>query len=272
MSSGLSNAPAGRANKLPWLALACIALALAVVWDQFIASSLLLYPKFGAPNGIVLAHNCRKFPYAFAALFLILGMSGRWSARFTGRWPLLVGALGLTGIHFGLCYFVLVVTMGGFGGGPLRRLPTDLHAVIEQHEQMELLSIWPSSVGFERPTLITAGEFRRYPVLGRAEISDASTRNELAHRLLQSIEESSGAQYLCFHPRHGLRVRKGDVELDLVLCFECSAARIHRGEALWTVALSRGTQPDFDRALKRFNIPLAPTKEELMTEPNKAAK
>lgn len=69
---------------------------------------------------------------------------------------------------------------------------------------------------------------------------------------------------MCFNPRHGIRAKKTDQVLDLVICFECEKLYAYKSDGIEhdTVQLKRSAQPILDDVLKEAGIPLARTSDE----------
>jgi hypothetical protein len=44
----------------------------------------------------------------------------------------------------------------------------------------------------------------------------------------RGIETSDGRVAMCFLPRHGVVLRRGEERLDLVICYECLQLRMYR--------------------------------------------
>ena len=67
-----------------------------------------------------------------------------------------------------------------------------------------------------------------YGVLGRSELRDAATANQVLALVEQGIEASQGMVAACFNPRHGLTVTTSDAVWDIVICYECLSMQLYR--------------------------------------------
>lgn len=82
----------------------------------------------------------------------------------------------------------------------------------------------------EAPTSEDANEdLHGYRILGRAQLASASDRNHLLALIEKGIEDSDGTVAACFNPRHGIRIVKGGVVTELVICFECLSLHVYKG-------------------------------------------
>ncbi|MCW1925204.1 hypothetical protein OKA05_21775 [Luteolibacter arcticus] len=124
----------------------------------------------------------------------------------------------------------------------------DLEKTAAQMEEMaaddgtiEILSLYPSQLSKppagegEKDAKEAPPKFHRYPILGRAKVTDAIARKELLTELAKSIRASirkDGAveAFLCFNPRHGIIYTKGDKKLELLICFECESVHSYDGK------------------------------------------
>ena len=95
-------------------------------------------------------------------------------------------------------------------------IPATAAHALANPDGMELLSLDP-----KRPNEKPKDEFHGWKVLGRTAIKNDMTRRKLAGDLVAAAESSEGLAAACFNPRHGLRVKRGDKTIDLVVCFEC---------------------------------------------------
>lgn len=99
------------------------------------------------------------------------------------------------------------------------------------------------------PTPADHGErLRDYPILASVPIRDAAARRALFAALRRAILDGD-EQALCFHPRHGLRAVAAGVPFDILLCFECSAARLHARGTVVSFPLAPSLKPRLDALL-----------------------
>ncbi|MCZ7648892.1 MAG: hypothetical protein M5U26_27155 [Planctomycetota bacterium] len=151
------------------------------------------------------------------------------------------------------------------------RMPELAQTVLEKAETFILYSLDPAaSRGEEKPK----DAFHGYAVLGQTEVKDADARAKLVEAFKKGVKENQGEVAMCFEPRHGIRVKKGETTVDFVICFECLQVHCYGGGKLpagegrperadaggeeragFLVAAS--PQPAFDAALKAAGIKLA---------------
>jgi hypothetical protein len=138
-----------------------------------------------------------------------------------------------------------------------RDLPRSSLTALRDADQFELLSLSPSMKLSFRPEA-SLDKFYNHEILGRATITDRSTRQQLANALRTAARDSDGSVAACFNPRHGIRVTRAGQVTDFVICFECSVVHIHRGgKPVAYVPLTRSAEPFFDAALRQARLPLA---------------
>jgi hypothetical protein len=112
-------------------------------------------------------------------------------------------------------------------------------------DEVELFSVNPSRMDYgddpraadapePKPMKTAFGEIQGYPVLGSCKIATAEelevVRNAI-RALVAAGRQWDGAVAMCFWPRHGVRIKSGGMNCDLLICYECSRAEIFRGEA-----------------------------------------
>ncbi|MFI4859327.1 MAG: hypothetical protein ACIAXF_01460, partial [Phycisphaerales bacterium JB063] len=73
--------------------------------------------------------------------------------------------------------------------------------------------------------------FYSYPILGQVDLTGTDTGKQLTDMMELQRNDPNGDMAECFKPRHALRVVRGDVTTDYVICFQCSAYDIHSNGA-----------------------------------------
>jgi hypothetical protein len=107
-----------------------------------------------------------------------------------------------------------------------RELPKDARRILEQSEELELLSIrpcsWALNPEFSRTALtkITPDIFQGCPIEKSVKVKDAALKKQLLDGLYLGIGKS-GSSAACFKPRHGIRGVHNGEKVELVICFEC---------------------------------------------------
>jgi hypothetical protein len=78
--------------------------------------------------------------------------------------------------------------------------------------------------------------------------------------LQRSARSSEGAMAVCFHPRHGIRVTRGDTVTDVVICFECYKVQVFaNGQRAKGFLITDVGQGEFDEVLTKAGVTLAGT-------------
>jgi hypothetical protein len=123
--------------------------------------------------------------------------------------------------------------------------------ILEQADVVDLIALNPEGVRGE------AEAFHGHGVLGRATIRNADDIRTLAAAFLRGRRQG-GSAYLCFDPRHGIHVRHGDQDLDLVICFECTQGYLYFGrfQEFW-FGISNSPRTSFDQVFEKAGLQIA---------------
>ena len=107
---------------------------------------------------------------------------------------------------------------------------------------------------------IKSGErLHGFPVLGKLDVKDAKTRDELITAFKKGILRGDGSVAACFWPRHAIRTSQNGEIRDYVICFECHQYVVYRGGKSSDAQPIDGSPSEkFNEILQRANIPLAP--------------
>lgn len=135
------------------------------------------------------------------------------------------------------------------------RLPEKVVAAFMKAERFELISVDP------RKPPEGQGEFHGWRILGSCVVTD-SERDALIAALCAGNKEHDGPGAKCFEPRHGLRCKTDQGNIDIVICFECHHIRIVAADGAKTFfTTSDRPEATFDKVLKSHKIALAPKRE-----------
>jgi len=102
---------------------------------------------------------------------------------------------------------------------------------------------------------VTATEFHKYGIMASVVITDK------AHSARIMTATAAGMRvpmedFLCFAPHHGLRLKRGEVYMDLVICYTCAEIDIWAtGKPLTGCSTSNVAQTILDEALKAATPP-----------------
>jgi hypothetical protein len=134
-------------------------------------------------------------------------------------------------------------------------LPAETVKVLDQAERFLVYSLEPLEE-LPRHEHSTETHFHGYPVLGKAELTDANERAQLLGDFYQGVKDARGAVGNCFAPRHGISATLGDDTVDLVICFECWTVLTFAKHGR-DVGVTDLPQAAFNRVLEREKIPIA---------------
>ena len=132
------------------------------------------------------------------------------------------------------------------------KIPASVLHPMQSAASCELFSLDPNS---RKPTGDT---FHGWKVLGSMALKSSATRRTFVDALRVGANEWPEMYAGCFIPRHGLRFKGGESDLDLVICFECASMLAYVGESVCDqVLVSRSPRKLFDGTLMRAGRQLA---------------
>jgi len=135
-------------------------------------------------------------------------------------------------------------------------LPAGAREVLEQTEEIELLSIAPCGQGYmPSPERNEPGKFQGCPILKRAVITDTGLRRHLLDALYDGVAKTTGGMG-CFYPRHGIRGTYKGKRVDLVICFECHIFSGLNGTERIGGSISKLPEEFFNQVLQSVGIPV----------------
>ncbi len=125
--------------------------------------------------------------------------------------------------------------------------------ILEHGDRWTLLSI--ESTGLDEP-IYGKGTFHGYRIAGQTDV-DAARRDGLVAALYDGIAEKHLFHGACFAPHHGIRARKGNRTLDILICFDCHIFEMYPGSGHGTPPIAESARPAFDAALRQAGVPLS---------------
>ena len=139
----------------------------------------------------------------------------------------------------------------------VNRIPTAIDIALDQAEEFELFSINSEQ---------DYSNLDEQPTLGKTKIENPADRKRLIQAFRKGVEEVKHGQALCFAPRHGIRLKQGDVTLDLLICFECFSVYPLKNRQPMPrekgrdsgFAIERSPEQVFDEILTKAGVELAP--------------
>ena len=132
-------------------------------------------------------------------------------------------------------------------------MPLSAWRALSAAETYELISLEPDM----RTATPSGIRYHNHAVLGSTPITDPATRRRLNDALQAGVRASDGTVMACFNPRHGIRVTRGGVVSEFVICFECRQVQVYRGEVKLYFLTSNSPEKVFDEVLQSANVPLA---------------
>lgn len=135
-----------------------------------------------------------------------------------------------------------------------RQFPKDARQILEQSEELELLSIKPCFVSLNANLSLAALEgnnpeqFQGCQILKRVVITDASMKRKLLDALYYGIDSPSMTA-ACFSPRQGIRGISNSAKVELVICFQCHNFRGAMKSGTFGGSISNAPQEFFNSVL-----------------------
>jgi hypothetical protein len=137
---------------------------------------------------------------------------------------------------------------------PGAKLPTAVLQCLQEPQEMTLYSLDPVD-GWEF-TSGGAERFHNFKVLGQIEVKSPDDRHLVARTIERATSNWNGVRYMCFNPRHGLRITNESGTYDLLICFECQGIEILSGTTQLGDTSLTGSQAPLDGLLRAAHIPL----------------
>ena len=138
-----------------------------------------------------------------------------------------------TGIKVSIAVAVLIVSFLVFKQVQLwsfSKSPNEMEAFVVDEfpraKQVIVYSLNPRCPKYDRTEGPPSNRPKMYEweVFGQVELTSAKERNTVAAAFLDSLRMARDERYLCFQPRHGIKIVTADGrEASFVLCFECNA-------------------------------------------------
>jgi hypothetical protein len=156
---------------------------------------------------------------------------------------------------------LIVVLLAGVGLSiyrvvRLRSIPEAALRCLRTPQHMILYSIHPSrEAQFEQPPPML---FHKFRVLGETDITAPDSQRVVANAIQRAVSHSFGTEYMCFDPRHGVRVTDTSGTYDFLICFECAQIYIYSGDQQTAHVTISGSPTALNDILKSAHIPLAP--------------
>jgi hypothetical protein len=134
--------------------------------------------------------------------------------------------------------------------------------ILQNADQIELLSLDPREGGGEHEVKDVKDLFHDYRSLGSVKVTNGHDRKRLVAEIDSAIAATHpGEEGACFEPRHGIRATAKGRTVTLVICFQCWNVHVYLNDALIQNVATKSSPEEFlDRLLKDAGVPLAPKK------------
>lgn len=142
-----------------------------------------------------------------------------------------------------------------------KKIPSDVRAALQNPEHAVLYSIDPyirRKYGDDNKLLPEPrpGEvFHDHTVLGTLEL-DGKKASRAAGAFQYSLTWPDVSEFMCFDPRHGLRVTSGGHVYDFLLCYECRQIVVFRDGVGVGSRTASGSPQTLNALLTEANVPL----------------
>ena len=139
------------------------------------------------------------------------------------------------------------LTAPGAAKGDEVKLPAEVLKILENAEQIEVVSVDPGNGKQDTKEL------------GGTSVKDAAKRKQIREALYRSVAEGKEPAK-CFEPRHIIRATSGGKTVNMVICFECSRIHLFVGDQKerTVVPISSHAEAILTQILKDAGVPLAP--------------
>jgi hypothetical protein len=122
-------------------------------------------------------------------------------------------------------------------------------------KEMALFSIDPEMKSEEIRKSKEGSLFHDYIVLGSTNIINRNDQYKIAEDIKNAVNSSHGA-FLCFDPRHGVRVSDGKVVYDFLICFECGEMKVYSSDGSVESVMIGGSKDVLNEILIKAKVPL----------------
>jgi len=138
--------------------------------------------------------------------------------------------------------------------------PPEVRRVLDEPDRFTLFSVEGGDEGHDEILpAVTEQSFHGISILGKTEIADTQQRKLLIEALDDGISKVMHGPAICFWPRHGISVVRGDTRFDFVICFECSQIYVLDGDGRGIFQTQTTDDPAvvFNQALASAQVPRA---------------
>ncbi len=138
------------------------------------------------------------------------------------------------------------------------KTPRPVAVVLDDPDSFILYSLEPDPLGGTGEGKPAADSFHGHTILGQTEVKDMLTRRKLGTAFKRGVADHDGSVAACFIPHHGIRARKGDQTVDLVICFKCAQVQVHiNGQPAESILISTSPRDTFNDVLRRSRVKLS---------------
>jgi hypothetical protein len=135
-------------------------------------------------------------------------------------------------------------------------LANELEKMVAQDPQVTLYTIDPNEDGwwFSDGRAEWVDNFRRYPILGKANITDKNDRLALIRALVLGMREWNFGSFTSFRPRRALTITTREKKLDILVDFGFRSGRVWGSYAVDSFSTSSRPGKEFDRIVLKYRL------------------
>lgn len=126
--------------------------------------------------------------------------------------------------------YPLAIAVALLGGGCHPGLTGSAREALVDSEEMEIFTLNPAPQVDDDPHPAAAKDLlHNHRILGRAQVTDPGERAELGRLIDRSTRRFADGEAIadCFSPRHALRVERGGVTIDILICYQCANVHVY---------------------------------------------
>jgi hypothetical protein len=151
---------------------------------------------------------------------------------------------------------LLVIGISMFWSQKGSKLPSAARSILEQANQIELISLDPNRSEMGK----LKNGYYGWKVIGKNVIEHEEIRNSMISAVERAIAQGA-PRAICFVPRHAIHASTYDGRtVDILICFQCNRVEVYVNSQRQDPDLptSGTSEPILDKILTDASVPLAP--------------
>lgn len=144
----------------------------------------------------------------------------------------------------------------GESGIIAEEIPEKIWDCLYQPKEMVLFSLDPDQPNEEILKSKENALFHEYLILGSTKILSKEDQNIVADEIKYAVYGLGRGVFLCFEPRHGVRITDGKNTYDYLICFECGSMHVFYSENSYYDIMIGGNKDVLDKILINAKVPL----------------